>query len=61
MLELKNIKQGKYDLNNNLFFNIDGQDYKISAKDALEIAYTLFDSMNKSYDILEEIDQELEK
>ena len=37
----------------------DNRRYKISAKDALEIAYTLFDSVGHSYDELAEISDEL--
>lgn len=60
MEEIKNIHNCKYDLNGNLYFTAnDNRRYKISAKDALEIAYTLFDSVGHIYDELDEISDEL--
>ena len=60
MEEIKNIHNCKYDLNGNLYFTAnDNRRYKISTKDALEIAYTLFDSVGHSYDELDEISDEL--
>ena len=50
MDEIKHVHNCKYDLNGNLYFTAnDNRRYKISAKDALEIAYTLFDSVGHSY------------
>ena len=60
MDEIKNIHNCKYDSKGNLYFTAnDNRRYKISAKDALEIAYTLFDSVGHSYDELDEISDEL--
>ena len=60
MEEIKNIHNCKYDSNGNLYFTAnDNRRYKISAKDALEIAYTLFDSVGHSYDALDESSDEL--
>jgi len=56
---LSNLTDCKYDLNGNLFFNSNGKQYKIHAKDAMEIAYTLFDSVGHSYKPLEDIEDEL--
>lgn len=59
MEEIKNIQNCRYDLNGNIFFNADGKEYRMTARNALEIAYTLFDSVGHSYAPLEEIDEEL--
>lgn len=60
MDEIKHVHNCKYDLIGNLYFTADSnKQYKISAKDALEIAYTLFDSVGHSYKELDEIDDEL--
>lgn len=60
MEELQGIHDGKYDLNGNLYFtDRHNKQYKIHAKDALEIAYTLFDSVGHSYKPLEDIEDEL--
>ena len=55
MEEIKNIHNCKYDLKGNLFFETNGKKYTMTAKEALEIAYTLFDSVGHSYDELDEI------
>lgn len=60
MEELSNIQNCKYDLNGNLFFEANGKQYKISQKDALELAYTLFDSVGHSYDELYKLEEEME-
>ena len=60
MDEIKHVHNCKYDLNGNLYFTAnDNRRYKISAKDALEIADTLFDSVGHSYEALEDIEDEL--
>lgn len=60
MDEITHVHNCKYDLNGNLYFTAnDNRRYKISAKDALEIAYTLFDSVGHSYAPLEDIEDEL--
>ena len=60
MDERKHVHNCKYDLNGNLYFTAnDNRRYKISAKDALEITYTLFDSVGHSYKPLEDIEDEL--
>ena len=60
MDEIKHVHNCKYDLNGNLYFTAnDNRRYKISAKDALEIVYTLFDSVGHSYKPLEDIEDEL--
>ena len=60
MDEIKHVHNCKYDLNGNLYFTAnDNRRYKISAKDALEIAYTLFDSVGHPYKPLEDIEDEL--
>lgn len=57
---IQGVTDCKYDLNGNLFFtDRNGRQYKIHAKDALEIAYTLFDSVGHSYKPLEDIEDEL--
>lgn len=60
MKELTNIKNGRYNMRGDLFFNTDQGDYTISQKDALEIAYTLFDSAGFSYAELEKLEEKIE-
>ena len=60
MEEIKNIHNCKYDLKGNLFFeDSNNKQYTMTAKEALEIAYTLFDSVGHNYDELDEISDEL--
>lgn len=59
MEEIKNIHNCKYDSNGNLFFEANGKQYTMTAQEALEIAYTLFDSVGHSYKPLEDIEDEL--
>lgn len=59
-MEIKNIKEGQYDLDGNLEFEIEGGTLKIKAVDALEIAYALFDWANMSYEILDELNEKIE-
>lgn len=59
MEEIKNIHDCKYDLNGNLYFEANNKQYTMTAKEALEIAYTLFDSRGHSYKELDEISDEL--
>lgn len=59
MEEIKNIHHCRYDLKGNLFFEANGKIYTMTAKEALEIAYTLFDSVGHSYNELDEISNEL--
>lgn len=57
---IDNTKDHKYDLNGYIYFNDDhGNSYKMTARTALDIAYTLFDSVGHSYKELDEIDDEL--
>jgi hypothetical protein len=62
MKEIK-IKEnsGRYDLKGNLEF-LDENDnvIKINSIDALEIAYTLFDSYNMPYTILDELNERID-
>lgn len=59
-ITIQGINDCKYDLNGNLYFkDRHNKQYKIHAKDALEIAYTLFDSVGHSYAPLEDIEDEL--
>lgn len=54
------VNNSKFDLKGYLYFDDNhGNSYKIHAKDALEIAYTLFDSVGHSYKPLEDIEDEL--
>ena len=59
MEEIKNIHNCKYDSNGNLFFEANGKQYTMTAQEALEIAYTLFDSVGHPYKPLEDIEDEL--
>jgi hypothetical protein len=58
--EIRHIHHCRYDLNGNLFFEANGKQYTMTAKEALEIAYTLFDSVGHKYTELDEISEELE-
>lgn len=56
------LTNGRYNLHGDLFFTTeDGTEIKMTVKDALEVAYTLFDSVGHSYKELEAIEEELEK
>ena len=57
--EIKNIHNCRYDLNGNIFFDANSKQYKMPANVALDIAYTLFDSVGHSYKPLEDIEDEL--
>lgn len=59
MEEIKNIHHCKYDLQGYLYFETNGKRYKMHSKEALEIAYTLFDSVGHNYKELDEISNEL--
>ena len=59
MDEIKHVHNCKYDSNGNLFFEANGKQYTMTAKEALEIAYTLFDSVGHPYKPLEDIEDEL--
>lgn len=58
-MEIKNVKDGKYDLNGNFEFKIENGTLKVKAVDALEIAYSLFDWAGKDYVVLNEIYDEI--
>ena len=60
MEEIKNIHNCKYDLKGNLYFEANSKQYTMTTKEALEIAYTLFDSIGYDYNILDDIYDELE-
>ena len=50
------VNNGKFDSKGYLYFDDNhGNSYKIHAKDALNIAYILFDSVGHSYDELDDI------
>lgn len=59
--ELTNIHNCRYDIHGNLLFDTDQGAYKISQKDAIELAYALFDSVGHSYNELDEIFAEIEE
>lgn len=60
MDEIKHVHNCEHDLHGNLYFTAnDNRRYRISAEDALEIAYALFDSMGHSFKELDEIDAKL--
>lgn len=48
-MEIKNISNCKYNLKGDLFFTADGKQYSITQQDALELVYTLYDSLNLPY------------
>lgn len=60
MEELKNVCDGSYNLQDEIFFTANGKRHKMSARGALEIAYTLFDSVGYSYEVLDEISNKLD-
>lgn len=57
---ISNIHNSKYD-QRNLYFTANGKQYKMNQKDALEITYTLVDSLGLSYSILEEVESIVNK
>lgn len=59
MKEIKNIRDGKYDLRGNLEFEAEDGTLKIKAVDALEIAYALFDWAGMPYTILDELNERI--
>lgn len=59
MKEIKNIRDGKYDLRGNLEFETEDGTLKIKAVDALEIAYALFDWAGMPYTILDELNERI--
>lgn len=59
MKEIKNIRDGKYDLRGNLEFEEEDGTLKIKAVDALEIAYALFDWAGMPYTILDELNERI--
>lgn len=50
------IKKVEYNLKNEIIIDSDEGEKKISSKDALEIAYALFDCYGFKYDILEDLE-----
>lgn len=52
--------KGMYSLWGRFEFETEDGNVRMDAKSALEIAYTLFDWAGQPYDILEEIEQEME-
>lgn len=48
-MEIKNISNCKYNLKGDLFFTADDKQYSITQQDALELMYTLYDSLNLPY------------
>lgn len=53
IIEFNKLENGKYKLlTNDMFFETDLGTLKLTPKQALEIAYTLFDSYGLDYDIL---------
>lgn len=58
-ISIKGIKNCKYDMLGNLFFDIEDKHYKITEKDALELAYCLFDSIGHDYKELEAVEEEI--
>lgn len=60
MKEIKNVKEGKYDIKGNFEFETEDGTLKVKAVDALEIAYTLFDWAGMPYTILDEINEKVD-
>lgn len=54
--KIEPIQECKYNLNGTLFFETAHKKYAITQKDALEIAFTLIDSLNLPYSILEDVE-----
>lgn len=61
MQTIQNIVNEKYNLNGDLFFTANGKDYTISQKDALSLAYTLYDSLGLPYTELDKVADLLEE
>ncbi len=61
MEEIKIRGKGMYSLWGRFEFETEEGNVRMDAKSALEIAYALFDWAGKDYDVLEEIEEEMEE
>jgi hypothetical protein len=59
--KIENIKNGGYRLNGTLVFETSIGNIKMNPKDALEIVYTLADSLGIDYSLLDEFDNRIEE
>ena len=59
-MKIKNIENGEYDLKGNLSFDTDNGKIEMTAVDALEIAYALFDWAGMGYTVLDAINEKVE-
>lgn len=59
-VEIKNVDDVEYTVRGEISFNADGLEVNMNAKDALEIAYALFDWAGMDYTILDEINEKVE-
>lgn len=59
VIRLDGVRDGSYNLNGTIMFKTRGVDiqYAMTQKDALEIAYTLVDSLGLPYSILDQVEQ----
>ena len=60
-MEIKDVKNLRYDMNGNIFFDSSIGPMQIEEKNALEIAYALLDSNGLEYKILDELDEKISK
>lgn len=60
-MQIKDIQNARYTLNGRIFFDSNVGNIEMSAKDALEISYILFDSVGIDYKVLDEISEKLEE
>lgn len=60
-MEIKNIKNGRYNIHNKLTFDTNFGEINLDSKSALEIAYTLFDCYGMSYAELEKLEEKMEE
>lgn len=61
MEEIENVRNGRYTLKGRLTFDTNKTMIEMEAKEALEIAFTLFDWARMPYDVLEELRERMEK
>lgn len=55
------VKDGRYELNGTFIFSTNKGELTLTAEDAIEIAYTLFDWADMPYDAIENIEDRRNK
>lgn len=61
MEEIENVRNGRYTLRGKLTFDTNKTMIEMEAKEALEIAFTLFNWARMPYDVLEELKEKMKE